>query len=241
MESKPANAVTTDFSPPISPPTSNRDRVSSACEPYRELIEQGLRRGRNAMAIWQDLVSEHGFPRGYETVKRFVRKLRGAELPQAVGIILTAAGPRSWTRSGAHRERAPVEKPSSASGVDAFAHGALGRADWTEHRSTIREDPCREAASGDGLSIVSGYHPTRRAVLSGQDGSGADRALLTGACRYQSVKSILKNSLDQQPLSTSPALPPPPAHDNVRGAEKCYLCLRYVVSAMSPGRTKIKW
>jgi transposase len=89
---KPANGVTTDFSPPISPPTSNRDRVSSACEPYRELIEQGLSRGRNAMAIWQDLVSEHGFPGGYETVKRFVRKLRGAELPQAAAIILTAAG-----------------------------------------------------------------------------------------------------------------------------------------------------
>jgi len=92
VESKPANEVTTDFSPPISPPTSNRDRVSSACEPYRELIEQGLGRGRNAMAIWQDLVSDHGFPGGYETVKRFVRKLRGAESPQAVGIILTAAG-----------------------------------------------------------------------------------------------------------------------------------------------------
>ena len=30
--------------------------------------------------------------------------------------------------------------------------------------------------------------------------AAADRALRTGACRYQSVKSILKNSLDQQPL-----------------------------------------
>jgi transposase len=49
--------------------------------------------------------------------------------------------------------------------------------------------------------------------------AAADRALLTGACRYQSVKSILKNSLDQQPLSTSPSLPLPPAHDNIRGAE----------------------
>jgi hypothetical protein len=44
------------------------------------------------MAIWQDLVSDHGFPHGYQTVKRFVRKLRGSESPQAVGIILTAAG-----------------------------------------------------------------------------------------------------------------------------------------------------
>jgi hypothetical protein len=78
VESKPANEVTTDFSPPILPPTSNRDVISSACEPYRELIEQGLSRGRNAMAIRQDLVSEHGFPGGYETVKRFVRKLLGS-------------------------------------------------------------------------------------------------------------------------------------------------------------------
>ncbi len=28
---------------------------ASACEPYRELIEHGVTRGRNAMAIWQEL------------------------------------------------------------------------------------------------------------------------------------------------------------------------------------------
>ena len=89
-ESKPANEVTTDFGPPISLPTGNRDRVTSACEPYRELLEQGLGRGRNAMAIWQDLVSDHGFPHGYQTVKRFVHKLRGSTQSQAVGIIHTA-------------------------------------------------------------------------------------------------------------------------------------------------------
>ncbi|MGA7421261.1 MAG: IS21 family transposase [Candidatus Sulfotelmatobacter sp.] len=90
--SKPANEVTTDLGQPISPPTDKQDRATSACEPYRALIEQGRSRGRNAMAIWQDLVSDHGFPHGYQTVKRFVRKLRGSEGPQAVGIILTAAG-----------------------------------------------------------------------------------------------------------------------------------------------------
>jgi len=57
--------VTTDFGQPISPPTAQQDRAPSACEPYRELIEQGLGRGRNAVAIWQDLVSDHGFPRRY--------------------------------------------------------------------------------------------------------------------------------------------------------------------------------
>jgi transposase len=49
--------------------------------------------------------------------------------------------------------------------------------------------------------------------------AAADRAIRTGACRYQSVKSILKNSLDQQPLPEPPPLPLPPAHDNIRGAE----------------------
>jgi transposase len=90
-EAKPANEVTTDFGQQISPPSGNQDRAS-ACEPYRELIVQGLGRDRNAMAIWQDLVSDHDFPHGYQTVKRFVRKLRGSKSPQAVGIILTAAG-----------------------------------------------------------------------------------------------------------------------------------------------------
>jgi transposase len=49
--------------------------------------------------------------------------------------------------------------------------------------------------------------------------AAADRAIRTGACRYKSVKSILKNSLDQQPLPELPPLPLPPSHDNIRGAE----------------------
>jgi transposase len=51
--------------------------------------------------------------------------------------------------------------------------------------------------------------------------AAAERALLTGACRYRSVASILKNSLDRQPLPATPGGPsaPPPRHDNIRGAE----------------------
>jgi transposase len=84
--------VTTDFSPPISPPTGNQNRVVSACEPFREWIDQGLACGRNAVAIWQDLVSDRNFPHGYQNVKRFVYKLRGSTEPQTVGIIQTVAG-----------------------------------------------------------------------------------------------------------------------------------------------------
>ena len=44
------------------------------------------------MAIWQDLVSDHGFANSYQSVKRFVGKLRGSQGPQAAGIIQTGPG-----------------------------------------------------------------------------------------------------------------------------------------------------
>jgi len=56
---------------------------ASACEPYREAIEVGLSKGRNAKAIWQDLVDGHGFPGDYQSVKRFIRRSRGKQLPEA--------------------------------------------------------------------------------------------------------------------------------------------------------------
>ncbi len=91
--SKPANEVTTDSEAenPV-PAESSSPPSSSSCEPYRETIEQALERGRNAMAIWQDLVTDHGFASSYEAVKRFVRKLRGVRSPVAVGIIQTDPG-----------------------------------------------------------------------------------------------------------------------------------------------------
>ncbi len=94
-DSKPANEVITDFDGgfPLSPdrPPQNRTTSASTCEPQREAIELGLSRGRNAMAIWQDLVSG-GYGGGYQTVQRFVGKLRGGPQPEASGIIITAAG-----------------------------------------------------------------------------------------------------------------------------------------------------
>ena len=52
----------------------------------------GLSRGRNARAIWQDLVSEYGFASSYQSVQRFVRKRRGVQTPEARVVIVTAAG-----------------------------------------------------------------------------------------------------------------------------------------------------
>jgi transposase len=78
-------AVSTD-----SPPA--RAASASACEPYRELIAEALGRGRNAMAIWQDLVDDHGFVARYASVRRFVVTLRGAASAEARVVITTAPG-----------------------------------------------------------------------------------------------------------------------------------------------------
>jgi len=56
------------------------------------VIEVGLWRGRNAMAIWQELVDRCGFAAGYQSVRRFVWKLQGSQSLEACGVIETAPG-----------------------------------------------------------------------------------------------------------------------------------------------------
>jgi len=90
---KPAIPVTIGFGVEWSGLESeNRTPTASTCEPFREAIEVGLSQGRNAMAIWQDLVADAGFHGSYQTVKRFVRKLRGTQPLQARAVIVTPPG-----------------------------------------------------------------------------------------------------------------------------------------------------
>jgi hypothetical protein len=105
-ESKPKPAISTEMStgpakPAISvagvstdwaPPRPGRAPSASTCEPYRESIIEALARGRNAVAIWQDLVDDHGFPARYASVRRFVVQLRGSAPPEARVVITTAPG-----------------------------------------------------------------------------------------------------------------------------------------------------
>src|SRR5213592_2878535 len=90
-QAKPATRaeMSTDFAPV---PRPGRAPSASACEPYRELIAEALRLGRNAMAIWQDLVEDHGFTARYASVRRFVLTIRGASSPEARVVISTAPG-----------------------------------------------------------------------------------------------------------------------------------------------------
>lgn len=49
--------------------------------------------------------------------------------------------------------------------------------------------------------------------------AAAERALATGAVRYKSIESMLRHSLDQQPLTSGQPVSSSPSHGNIRGAE----------------------
>ena len=93
-DSSPAAAAGsgTSEAPPVSGDRPSRAPRASACEPYRELIVEALGRGRNAMAIWQDLVDDHGFPAGYASVRRFVSTVRQQPAVAARVVIASAPG-----------------------------------------------------------------------------------------------------------------------------------------------------
>jgi transposase len=88
-EAKPANEVSPDSD---TVPAPGRSPSASACEPHADFIELSLSKGRNAKAIYQDLVDDHGFRGRYQSVKRFVRRLRGQPSPQACPVIVTPPG-----------------------------------------------------------------------------------------------------------------------------------------------------
>ncbi|MCK5784239.1 MAG: IS21 family transposase [Desulfobacterales bacterium] len=68
--------------PPPRPPADSVDTQSipfharSACDPHRKWIEEQIGLCRNAMAIYQDLVERFNFNHKYNSVKRFVRKIK---------------------------------------------------------------------------------------------------------------------------------------------------------------------
>ena len=62
--------------PAISTPGSDTVGRRSLCETHRPEIEQGLEKGLSAQRIWQDLRAECAFTGSYQSVKRFVGRLR---------------------------------------------------------------------------------------------------------------------------------------------------------------------
>lgn len=77
--------------PPPRPPARVPREAASACEPHRSWIEQQVALGRNAVAIYQDLVEQHGFGHRYNSVKRFVRTLKRRD-PVRFDVLESAPG-----------------------------------------------------------------------------------------------------------------------------------------------------
>jgi transposase len=94
---------------PPRPPTPMATTVSY-CEAHRDFIEAQLRLKRNAMAIYQDLVDQHGFAGKYNSVKRFCAKLRVVE-PQQFDRLSFLPGEEMQVDYG---EGAPTRVPGSA-------------------------------------------------------------------------------------------------------------------------------
>jgi transposase len=92
--------VSTDCASRQWPVKPSRAPAASACEPYRDVIEEALGRGRNAVSIYQELVDDYGFGAKYASVKRFVRALRGDVTPEARVVITTAPGEESQVDYG---------------------------------------------------------------------------------------------------------------------------------------------
>ncbi len=89
---------------PLSPPV-----VTSRCEPHRTFIDTQLRLGRNATAIYQDLVDLYGFDGAYNSVKRFVAQLRHKE-PEQFDRLSFAPGEEMQVDYG---EGAPTRVPGT--------------------------------------------------------------------------------------------------------------------------------
>lgn len=75
--------------PPPRPPAPTETQppklpahARSACESHRAWIEAQVRLGRNATAIYQELVDDRGFQSRYNSVKRFCRSVRKSEPEQ---------------------------------------------------------------------------------------------------------------------------------------------------------------
>src|SRR5258708_5687710 len=99
-EDPPKPPISQEVSTDSARPVATRAPSASACEPYRELIVEALGRGRNAVAIWQDLVDDHGFAARYASVRRFVLTPRGAAPADAPVVIPTAPGDEGQVASG---------------------------------------------------------------------------------------------------------------------------------------------
>lgn len=91
----------------------------------------------------------------------------------------------------------------------------VGRATGEFVRAILESKPHPEMGYRACLGILS----LAKTYTPGRVEAASQRALLLGACTYQSLKSILKRSLDRQPVLELEMERSGPRHGNVRGAD----------------------
>jgi hypothetical protein len=135
---------------------------ASACEPYRELITEALRRGRNAMAIWQDLVDDHGFTARYASVRRFVRlhQLGRRGVPDGHRTLTSPTARSLSCRLSWRRAASPTSRRSGLGTTDAAEPVVPGeRVAKTVGRVSTH---CRTGRLPNTLSVRSAVRSTMR-------------------------------------------------------------------------------
>ena len=115
------SAADRDQNPPPRPPAvpdpaaAQPSRTISACEPHRDWIEAQVTLGRNAVSIYQDLVEAHGFPHCYNSVKRFVGRLK-ARAPERFDVLEFLPGEEAQVDYGqgapTRTASGPVKRPA---------------------------------------------------------------------------------------------------------------------------------
>lgn len=91
------------------PPAPTPGPQKSDCESHRTWIEEQVRLGRNGVSIYQDLVEQFGFTSKYNSVKRFVHKLKQRE-PDVYDVLEFAPGEECQVDLG---QGAPTKHPTT--------------------------------------------------------------------------------------------------------------------------------
>ena len=159
--------------PPPRPPALAAS--TSACEAPRAWIESQVLLGRNAVSIYQDLVESHGFVHGYNSVKRFVARLK-ARAPERFDVLEFAPGEEAQVDYGEGAptldDRGKYRKPQLFVMTLKYSGKSFRKAMW----KADQESWARGARGGlPGLRRVS---PVRRAR---QPQAGRDQARLVRA------------------------------------------------------------
>ena len=111
--SKPANVPTGSGDEQAITVQTRPPGPGSQVEPYRAIVESKVKQGLDALRIYRDLSQEHGYGGGYDSVKRFVRKIRAGhpqvfarmevDPGQEAQVDFGQAAPTMDVRSGRYR------------------------------------------------------------------------------------------------------------------------------------------